>query len=162
MVLVVTAIFAASDTMQVLGIPARWLSLIALVIFAALIYWVMFGLYQELHRIKTSVPRLLLSKIEPSIKDVAKIETFTGDDGVNRTRLVGVPTFTRIWIANQPLLPELGVDAEGVHAEIVFRSESGESPIAMSGRWSEVEESHDNLKTEQVPILPNGKPLPLT
>ena len=71
--LVITAVFAASDTIQVLNIPARWLSLIGLSIFAVSIYWTIYGQYTELHRIKTSVPRLILDRTEPTVENVAKV-----------------------------------------------------------------------------------------
>lgn len=157
-VLIATAIFAASDTSQILFIPSRWLYLIAFGIFAGLVYWAMFGLYRELHHIKTSVPRLVLDSYEPNLTDIAKIAT-TIIQGTPQTELIGVPTFTRIWVSNKPLSPELGVDAENVHAEVEFQGRQHQ--VRMSGRWAEVEESHDNLKTEQVNMPPNGKPFAL-
>jgi len=152
---VVTAGSYALDISQVLNVDIRWLPLLTFIIFVGVIFWIILVLHRELQNIKTAVPRLILHRIEPTVDNVAKVV----EDKLGNRTLVGVPTFTRIWIRNDPERPELGVDAENLYAKIEFYDEHRQKMlISMSGRWPEVGESHDSLKTQQVKIPPNNKP----
>ena len=152
---VVASAGLALDITQTIDIGYKWWPLVAFGIFIGLVVGILYGLYTELREIKTTIPRLVLQNVESPIKDIAKI-TFERDGS---QKLIGVPTFARIWISNEPRKPELGVTAENVYAKIEFLDRVNQKTmVSMSGRWPEAGQPQGSLKTQQMNIPPNNKP----
>lgn len=100
-------------------------------------------------------PNLVLHHIEHPVTNINKMAI----DAQGKTKIIGNPHFTRIWISNEPKSPSLGVDAENVHAEIQFRDESQQKvELTIEGRWSEAGQPASSLITQQMTIPPNRKP----
>lgn len=110
-------------------------------------------LNNKLQSILKTRPRLILKRIEQR-KDISKVAVKDG----NIIADYGTPQFTRIWIVNEPLLPEEGVDAEQLHGEIEYYKQTGQPPLfTMGGRWPEQGQPASSLLTQQLTLPPNRK-----
>jgi hypothetical protein len=106
----------------------------------------------KLNTIINAKPRLVLRSIEHR-KDIAKAIK----EG-EKVTVIGTPEFSRIWIANEPLLPKEGVDAELLHGEIEYYKQGSETPLfTMGGRWPEQGQPAGSLLTQQLTVPPNRK-----
>lgn len=126
--------------------------LIGFGIFIIVIVWIIYDLNKRLQSILNAKPRLVFKRIERR-KDISKVMKKGA-----QIEVVGTPEFIRIWIANEPLLPEEGVEAELLHGEIEYYDQERDTPLfTMGGRWPEQGQPAGSLLTQQLTIPPNRK-----
>jgi hypothetical protein len=157
---IISSYLSSSNANFVLPIWAWWVILVVILILSPFIAFHKLRLAKDesqnkLEGILNAKPRLVLKEIESPAKDIAK---GTLVNGVFIPKFY--PSFTRIWVANEPSQVELGIDAINVHGQVLFYDQSQTKILLnMSGRWAGTKQPAETItETQQITIPPNLMP----
>ncbi len=151
--------FAIIQTFTGNSPPFYW-PLLAFLLFAGLVGWVIYDLQHKLEQILNTRPNIVLGPIDQHFQGTVNSNYWSD---LYHSWIISKsehPFFTRIWISNKPKEIELGVMAEDLASHIEFWDEFYQKCLfSMRGRWAETKQAIQNagtLDTKQIDIPPNA------